>query len=312
MNRIKCINKKIRVLILQVLIVVLSLFIVGCTTSEPVETKIITVEYDGLLYYGQTGNITVISEYDDDEIVLENLNKNIIELEEIDMNNYTTKGIGVGTAQIAIYSSYLDEEMIIEITVESVEGYEAPIQSVELSLVEEGPYYINQKYNLEVEFYPEIFKDTYRFITSSDYELNEEDMTIVFKRSGKLDVAIFAETKSKRFNLLVDVKANPNQESYDILFIGNSLTYVHDIPSIIQNMITSDGGYMVYSQDTPGGSYLKDHESMFNQYISKYHYSHVILQGQSYEPIDKKEEFLETMEKFGKKSKRNWSTSYRI
>jgi hypothetical protein len=68
-------------------------------------------------------------------------------------------------------------------------------------------------------------------------------------------------------------------------------------------MITSDGGYMVYSQDTPGGSYLQDHEAMFNMYIGKYAFSHVILQGQSYEPIDKKEAFLETMEKFGKQAK---------
>ena len=38
-------------------------------------------------------------------------------------------------------------------------------------------------------------------------------------------------------------------------------------------------------------------------YIEKYAFSHVILQGQSYEPIDRKEAFLETMEKFGKQAK---------
>ncbi len=303
MNKI---NKKIRLLVMQILFIALAIFVVGCTkpTVEPEPEKdVLTVTYDELLYYSQEGSIKVTSIYEDDELLVESLDEKIIQVTQIDNNNYKTKAVGLGTVNIAIYSSYLEEEKIIEIKVEAKEGFAPQIDNIDIKLVEEGPYYIGKTYHLDIKISPEIYNDTYRYLTSEDYDINTEDLTIVFKRTGKMSVGVFANGKSKRFSILVDVKADPESETYDILFIGNSLTYVHDIPSIIQNMITSDGGYMVYSQDTPGGSYLQDHEAMFNMYIGKYAFSHVILQGQSYEPIDKKEAFLETMEKFGKQAK---------
>lgn len=298
-------NKIMKNFILFILIM-LSLILVGCgsgseTPPEPEKEKI-SVEYDEIVYYSQIGKIKVSSIYEDDEFLIESLNTKVIKILENNGNDLIAKAVGLGEADIKISNAYGDE-LTITIVVEAKGEFAPPIEKMELSIKEEGPYYIGQTYHLDVKFYPEIFNDSYRFITSEDYELNKDDLTVVFKRSGKMTISVFAEKNSKRVNLQVDVTVNPEEHMYEVLFIGNSLTYVHDIPKIIQNMIEANGGYMVYSQDTPGGSYLIDHENNFNLLIDKYNFTHVILQGQSYEPIDKKQSFLDAMVKFGTKAK---------
>ena len=290
-----------------ILILMLSLVLVGCgdggevTPPEGPKDKIY-VEFDELIYYSQIGKIKVSSEYEDDEFLIESLNTKVIKILDNNGDDLIAKAVGVGEAEIKISNAYGDEKTI-KIVVEAKGEFAPPIENMEISIKEEGPYYIGQTYNLEVKFYPEVFNDTYRFITSEDYDLNEEDLTVTFKRSGKMTISVFAEKNSKRVNLQVDVITNPDEHMYEVLFIGNSLTYVHDIPSIIQKMVQANGGYMVYSQDTPGGSYLKDHENNFNILIEKYNFTHVILQGQSYEPIDQKEGFLAAMVMYGEKAK---------
>ena len=238
--------------IIMVLVLLLSLVLIGCETKEPQNTEEpekpenpnITVEYDELLYYSQVGKIEVKSVYEDDDFYIESLNTKVIKIIENNGDNLIAKAVGLGEAEIHISNAYGDE-LTITIKVEAKEGFAPPIENMELSFVEEGPYYVNTKYHLQVKFAPEIYNDTYRFITSEDYELNPENLEVVFKRSGKMIISIFAETNSKRTNLEVNVQVNTDEEMYEVLFIGNSLTYVHDIPSIIQNMITSDGSYMV-------------------------------------------------------------------
>ena len=121
--------------------------------------------------------------------------------------------------------------------------------------------------------------------------INEETNEIVFKHAGTFVVSMFAQKKAIRTNITVEVDFPTDKEVYEILYIGNSLTYVHDIPSIIKNMIEADGAYISYCQDTPGGSYLKDHRNNFDILINKYDFTHVILQGQSYEAISNFNEF---------------------
>lgn len=302
--------KKIFKNIIVILILLISLVLVGCEPKEPDDPNKpdnppvdpLTVEYDELIYYSQVGKIEVKSIYEDDEFFIDSLNTKVIKILENNGDNLIAKGVGVGEAEIKISNAYGDE-LTITIKVEAKGEFAPPIESMELSFVEEGPYYINQPYHLQVKYTPEIYNDKVRFITSEDYEINPETLEIVFKRTGKMIVSIFAEGKSKRTNLSVEVTTNPNIEMYEILFIGNSLTYVHDIPKIIQNMITADGVYMCYSQDTPGGSYLSDHENNFNILIEKYQFTHVILQGQSYEPVNKKDAFLAAAQKFGEIAK---------
>ena len=240
------------------------------------------VEYDKLLYYGQIGKIKVESNIENDEISIDSFNEDIIKIIDGD-NDMIAKAVGEGFAEILISNIYGDE-LVITIEVQIVEGFAPPIDSIKIGIKESGPYYIGETYHLECTTTPSLYTDNYRYIVTDNHEINQESGEIIFKRAGDITVSVFTEGKSKRDNIVVEVGFSPVKESYQILYIGNSLTYVSDIPSIISNMISSDGAYITYLQDTPGGSYLKDHKNAFDKYISEYKFTHVFLQGQSNEP----------------------------
>lgn len=286
----------------------------GCNTDvhqeQPPQTPNMVVEYDEVVIYSKVGKIEVSSIYEDDEFYIESLNTKVIKILDNTNDNLIAYGVGLGTADVLIYNAYGDE-LTITITVEAQGEFAPPIDKIEVGIVEEGPYYVNVPYHIDLKIYPEVYNDEYKFIMTKDFSTNNDDyvidndsQTITFLRPGKITLSVFAEKKSIRTNVVFDVKINPNEKTYNILFIGNSLTYVHDIPNIIKKMLEADGYYVTYSQDTPGGSYLRDHETNFNLLIEKYNYSHVILQGQSYEPIDQKTSFLKYMEQYGNIAKK--------
>jgi hypothetical protein len=49
------------------------------------------------------------------------------------------------------------------------------------------------------------------------------------------------------------------QDTLRILFIGNSMTYVQDLPSLLTNLASLNGKTIITAQNTPGGYYLSDH-----------------------------------------------------
>jgi hypothetical protein len=49
------------------------------------------------------------------------------------------------------------------------------------------------------------------------------------------------------------------QDTLRILFIGNSMTYVQDLPGLLTNLASSNGKTVITAQNTPGGYYLSDH-----------------------------------------------------
>lgn len=49
------------------------------------------------------------------------------------------------------------------------------------------------------------------------------------------------------------------QDTLRILFIGNSMTYVQDLPGLLTNLASSNGKTIITAQNTPGGYYLSDH-----------------------------------------------------
>ncbi len=77
------------------------------------------------------------------------------------------------------------------------------------------------------------------------------------------------------------------QSNYNVLFIGNSLTYVNDLPGMINNIATSDGNSLNHSSHTPGGSSLSSLHYYPNAIakITQQPWDYVILQGQSTEAI---------------------------
>lgn len=50
-----------------------------------------------------------------------------------------------------------------------------------------------------------------------------------------------------------------SQDTLRVLFLGNSMTYVQDLPALLTNLASSNGKTIITSQNTPGGYFLSDH-----------------------------------------------------
>lgn len=70
------------------------------------------------------------------------------------------------------------------------------------------------------------------------------------------------------------------------LFIGNSYTYVNNLPDVISQMAASDGNTLIYNISAPGGSTLQQHcnNSATRNLIQQGNWDYVILQEQSQLP----------------------------
>lgn len=73
-------------------------------------------------------------------------------------------------------------------------------------------------------------------------------------------------------------------QSTKILFIGNSYTYVNNLPSLIKNVSHSNGHEIEYSSNTPGGCTFQNHLSSSASYILQGGWDYVVLQEQSQLP----------------------------
>lgn len=71
-----------------------------------------------------------------------------------------------------------------------------------------------------------------------------------------------------------------------VLFIGNSYTYVNDLPNIIKNMAIADGNFLIHSSSTPGGQTLQQHCSNATtlNLIRQSNWDYVVVQEQSQVP----------------------------
>ena len=70
------------------------------------------------------------------------------------------------------------------------------------------------------------------------------------------------------------------------LFIGNSYTYMNDLPELINQIAISKGNSLIYESHTPGGSTLMQHASNSNvqSLLNATAWDYVILQEQSQNP----------------------------
>jgi hypothetical protein len=76
------------------------------------------------------------------------------------------------------------------------------------------------------------------------------------------------------------------QDNKKVLFLGNSYTYVNDLPAMIKNIAQSFGNDITYDQNTPGGHTFQNH-STNTQSLNKIklqNWDYVVLQAQSQEP----------------------------
>ena len=82
-----------------------------------------------------------------------------------------------------------------------------------------------------------------------------------------------------------------------VLFLGNSYTSVNNLPQTIANVALSVGDTLIYDSNTPGGHTLLQHSSnpISQSKIMAGGWHHVVLQGQSQEPITNESNFYAGM-----------------
>ncbi len=76
------------------------------------------------------------------------------------------------------------------------------------------------------------------------------------------------------------------QDSVSVLFIGNSYTYVNDLPTLLATIASSNGDFVSHDSQTPGGATFQVHagNSVTYQKIQQEAWDFVVLQAQSQEP----------------------------
>ncbi len=87
-------------------------------------------------------------------------------------------------------------------------------------------------------------------------------------------------------SLLTFLAFNVYTQDTKVLFLGNSYTYVNDLPTILQNLANTNGHTLIKDQSTPGGCTLNGHtnnNTSMNK-IKQGAWDFVILQAQSQEP----------------------------
>ena len=77
-----------------------------------------------------------------------------------------------------------------------------------------------------------------------------------------------------------------SQIEKQVLFIGNSYTYMNGLPELINQIAISKGNSLIYESHTPGGSTLMQHASNSNvqSLLNATEWDYVILQEQSQNP----------------------------
>lgn len=83
------------------------------------------------------------------------------------------------------------------------------------------------------------------------------------------------------------------QISRKVLFLGNSYTYVNNLPQLIADAALSVGDTLIFDSHTPGGYKLVQHsaDAISQSKIAAGGWDYVVLQGQSQEPITDENNF---------------------
>ena len=77
-----------------------------------------------------------------------------------------------------------------------------------------------------------------------------------------------------------------SQQKKEVLFVGNSYTYVNDLPNLVKEIAFSFGDTLLHESNTPGGASFSAHSSNTQTLakINQQQWDYVVLQAQSQEP----------------------------
>jgi len=86
--------------------------------------------------------------------------------------------------------------------------------------------------------------------------------------------------------VIISITNGIAQTTKKVCFLGNSYTYVNDMPSIIESIATAGGNTLVKDQNTPGGYKLSQHSTNATsiEKVAGNSWDYVVLQDQSQNP----------------------------
>ena len=104
------------------------------------------------------------------------------------------------------------------------------------------------------------------------------------------------------FGISNECFAQFEKDSLNILFVGNSYTFISNMPHLVSLISDSTKVKLVTSKSTAGGATLSDHWNgekglKTKEVISNGKYDIVVLQGHSMETIDNKDDYLKYSKK---------------
>ena len=82
-------------------------------------------------------------------------------------------------------------------------------------------------------------------------------------------------------------------QSCHVLFIGNSYTYVNNLPDLVSQMYAESGNSFDYTMSAPGGCTFQQHCSVSLPYIQQGGWDYVVLQEQSQLPSFPESQFMQ-------------------
>jgi hypothetical protein len=100
------------------------------------------------------------------------------------------------------------------------------------------------------------------------------------------------------FITLLTFLVNAESKNLNVLFVGNSYTYVCGMPEILKAMAEANGHELRYDQQTPGGKTFQQHwvGKKAVEKMTAGDFDVVVLQNQSFEPVGDPENMM----KYGK------------
>ena len=91
------------------------------------------------------------------------------------------------------------------------------------------------------------------------------------------------------FLFFIEIQA----QSCHVLFIGNSYTYVNNLPDLVSQMYAESGNSFDYTMSAPGGCTFQQHCSVSLPYIQQGGWDYVVLQEQSQLPSFPESQFMQ-------------------
>ncbi len=87
-------------------------------------------------------------------------------------------------------------------------------------------------------------------------------------------------------SVIISITNGITQTTKKVCFLGNSYTYVNNMPGIVESIATADGNSLIKDQNTPGGYTLNGHSTNATSLakISSNTWDYVVLQDQSQFP----------------------------